>query len=76
MSYHSLLLLAYVFPIVLLAKQIAVPIDYAISGLGAPAALGGLLVAILILSPESMAAVRAPSLIGFKDQSTWRWELR
>ena len=58
-SYHSLLLLAYVFPIVLLAKQIAVPIDYAISGLGAPAALGGLLVAILILSPESMAAVRA-----------------
>ena len=27
--------------------------------LGAPAALGGLLVAVLILSPESLAAVRA-----------------
>jgi len=58
-SYHSLLLLAYVLPIVLLAKQIAVPIDYGIRVLGAPAALGGLLVAVLILSPESLAAVRA-----------------
>jgi len=58
-GYHSLLLLAYVLPIVVLAKQIAVPIDYGISVLGAPAALGGLLVAVLILSPESLAAVRA-----------------
>lgn len=57
--YHSLLLLAHVVPIVLLAKQIAVPIDYGIRVLGAPAALGGLLVAVLILSPESLAAVRA-----------------
>ena len=58
-KYHGLLLLAYVPFIVLLAKQIAVPIDYGISVLGAPAALGGLLVAVLILSPESLAAVRA-----------------
>ena len=46
-------------PVVLLAKQIARPIDHAINELGAPAALGGLLVAALILSPESVAAVRA-----------------
>jgi Ca2+:H+ antiporter len=58
-KYHALLLLAYVPFIVLLAKQIAVPIDYGISVLGAPAALGGLLVAVLILSPESLATVRA-----------------
>jgi len=57
--YHSLLLLAYAVPIVLLAKQIAVPINYSISVLGAPPALGGLLVAALILSPESLAAIRA-----------------
>jgi Ca2+:H+ antiporter len=57
--YHGLLLLIYVVPIVLLAKQIAVPIDYGIRVFGAPAALGGLLVAVLILSPESLAAVRA-----------------
>ena len=58
-KHHGLLLLAYVLPIVLLAKQIAVPIDYSISVLGAPAGLGGLLVAVLILSPESLTAVRA-----------------
>ena len=57
--YHGLLLLAYVLPIVFLAKKIAAPVDYAISVLGAPAPLGGLLVAVLILSPESLAAVRA-----------------
>jgi Ca2+:H+ antiporter len=57
--YHALLMLAYVVPIVLLAKQIANPINYGIEVLGAPAALGGLLVAVLILSPESLAAVRA-----------------
>ena len=57
--YHAALLLAYVLPIVLLAKKIAVPIDYGIEVMGAPAALGGLLVAVLILSPESLAAVRA-----------------
>ncbi|MGH8575673.1 MAG: calcium:proton antiporter [Gammaproteobacteria bacterium] len=56
---HSLLLLAYVVPIIVLAKRIAVPIDYGIRVLGAPAALGGLLVAVLILSPEALAAVRA-----------------
>src|SRR5699024_7845423 len=58
-GYHSLLMLAYILPIVVLAKQIAVPIDYGINVLGAPAPLGGLLVAVLILSPESLAAVRA-----------------
>jgi Ca2+:H+ antiporter len=57
--YHAVLLLAYVIPIVLLAKQIAVPIDYGISVLRAPAAIGGLMVAVLILSPESLAAIRA-----------------
>lgn len=57
--YHAVLLLAYVIPIVLLAKQIAVPIDYGISVLRAPAAIGGLMVAVLVLSPESLAAVRA-----------------
>ena len=58
-AYHGLLLLAYIVPIVLLSKKIAVPIDHAIGVLGAPAALAGFLVAALILAPESMAAVRA-----------------
>jgi Ca2+:H+ antiporter len=58
-AYHGVLLLAYIVPIVLLSKKIAVPIDHAIGVLGAPAALAGFLVAALILAPESLAAVRA-----------------
>ncbi|MDQ2916418.1 MAG: calcium:proton antiporter [Pseudomonadota bacterium] len=56
---HVGMLIAYAIPIVLLAKQIALPIDYGISVLRAPTAFGGLLVAVLILAPESMAAVRS-----------------
>ena len=58
-AYHGFLLLAYIVPIILLSKKIAVPIDHAIGVLGAPAALAGFLVAALILAPESLAAVRA-----------------
>jgi Ca2+:H+ antiporter len=57
--YHGALLLAYILPIVLLSKKIAVPIDHTVSVLGAPAALVGFLVAALILAPESLSAVRA-----------------
>jgi Ca2+:H+ antiporter len=57
--YHGPLLLAYLAPVVVLAEELAVPIDYAIEKLHAPAALGGFLVAVLVLSPESLAAVRA-----------------
>src|SRR5262245_45887564 len=58
-GYHVTFLFVYLLPVIVLAKQLAKPIDYGTQALGAPAALGGLLVAILILSPESLAAVRA-----------------
>jgi Ca2+:H+ antiporter len=57
--YHSVLLVLYLLPIALLAKQLAVPLDYGVNVIGAPQALGGLLVAAVILSPESMSGVRA-----------------
>jgi len=47
----------HAIPFAFLAKQIAVPIDYGISVLGAPAAIAGLVVAILVLSAESLAVV-------------------
>ncbi|WP_062267500.1 calcium:proton antiporter [Endozoicomonas arenosclerae] len=56
---HVLLLVFYMIPIVLLSKKLAVIVDYGISELGAPADLGGLIVAILVLSPEGMAAIKA-----------------
>lgn len=57
--YHTPFLLAYLVLVVLLAKKIAVPINYGIEVLHAPAALGGLLVSVIVLSPESMSAIRA-----------------
>ncbi len=59
LAYHAAFLVAYLLPLVLLSKQLAVPIDHGIRVLGAPAALGGFLVATLVLSPESVSAVRA-----------------
>jgi len=57
--WHAVLLVAHIVPIVLLSKQIAVPINYVVSVFGAPEAIVGFLVAALVLSPESLAAVRA-----------------
>lgn len=58
-AYHIPLLIAYLTLVVILAKKIAVPIDYGIHKLHAPKALGGFLVSILVLSPESVASARA-----------------
>ena len=58
-AFHAPLLLAYLAPTVILAEQIAVPIDYGIHVLRAPPSLGGVLVSVLVLFPESVAAVRA-----------------
>ncbi|MGH8764429.1 MAG: calcium:proton antiporter [Burkholderiales bacterium] len=58
-AYHATLLVLYIVPIVLLSKKIAVPIDFGVHVLGAPEALVGFLVAVLIMSPESLTALRA-----------------
>jgi Ca2+:H+ antiporter len=57
--YHVLLLLAYIGPLVILTQHLAVPIDFTIHVLGAPVALAGFLIAVLVLTPESLGAVRA-----------------
>jgi len=58
-GYHAVLLLCYLLPLVVLAKKLAYPIDHGIAALGFPQALGGFLVAVLILSPEALGASRA-----------------
>jgi Ca2+:H+ antiporter len=58
-TYHALFLVSYLLPLVVLAEEIALPIDHGIEVLHAPLALGGFLVAALILSPESLSATRA-----------------
>ena len=58
-GYHSLMLVFYGLPLVLLAKQMAGPLDAMVNRLGAPEALGGFVMAVLVLTPEAIAAVRA-----------------
>ncbi len=58
-GYHVVLLLAYLVPIVLLAKNLGYTVDYAIADLGAPQALGGVIVAIMVLAPEGLSALFA-----------------
>jgi Ca2+:H+ antiporter len=56
---HALLLAAYMLPVVFLAEQLALPIDYAIETVHAPDALGGLVIALLVAAPEGIGAARA-----------------
>jgi Ca2+:H+ antiporter len=57
--YHAAMLGFYGLPLVLLAKQMAAPLDAMVIRLGAPSALGGFIMALLVLTPESIAAIRA-----------------
>jgi Ca2+:H+ antiporter len=53
------LLACYLLAVVLMAKKLAIPVNYAIEGLGAPAAFGGFIVAALVLAPEALGAIQA-----------------
>ncbi|PZM08194.1 calcium:proton antiporter [Rhizobium tubonense] len=53
------LLVAYMIPVVFLVEQLARPIDYLIETLAAPTALGGVIMAVLVATPEAISAVRA-----------------
>ncbi len=55
------LLLVSLLAVVLLAKKFSLVVDLAAASIGAPPAFAGVLVALLILLPESLAAVAAAS---------------
>jgi len=57
--YHAVLLLATLLPVVLLSKPLAKLLDTGVAQLGLPNALGGVVIAMLILSPEWTAALQA-----------------
>lgn len=56
---RSALLISLILPIVLLAHDLAVVTDYGIGALGAPVAVGGVLIAIIVFTPESITAIKA-----------------
>jgi Ca2+:H+ antiporter len=57
--YHTTLLIAYLLPLVVLSEHRAIPLDYTLRLWHAPARAGRCLVAVLVLTPESLGAVRA-----------------
>jgi Ca2+:H+ antiporter len=57
--FHAAVLVLAVLPVVLLSKKMAVFVDYGIETLAAPVALGALIIAILVLAPEGLGALRA-----------------
>lgn len=59
LPFHAALLVLWLVPVVMLSKKLAVVLETGGERLGAPPALSGLVVAILILFPEGMAGVRA-----------------
>lgn len=57
--YHALFLVLTLIPIVLLSDKLAILIDFGLSTFQLPLALGGVLVAILVLTPEGLTALHA-----------------
>ncbi|GIU54214.1 MULTISPECIES: calcium:proton antiporter [Shewanella] len=57
--YHSFFLIAYLMVIILLSKSFAIPVEVGIEFLDAPIAFGGLIVALLVLAPEAVGAIKA-----------------
>lgn len=57
--FRTILLLATILPIVLLSHNLAVLVDHGIKVMSLPPLLGGVLIAIIVFTPESMTAVKA-----------------
>jgi Ca2+:H+ antiporter len=56
---HLALLLLNILPIVLLSKNLAKILDFGISALELPPALGGIIIAAIVFTPEGISALRA-----------------
>lgn len=57
--FHAAALALALLPLVLMSKKLALYVDFGIGELGAPVALGGFIVAVMILTPEGLAAFDA-----------------
>jgi Ca2+:H+ antiporter len=58
-GFHAVMLFLYLIVVIVLAEKFAIPLDNCIERFGMPQALGGAIVAGLILAPEAMAAIKA-----------------
>ena len=55
-------LLVTLLPVVLLAKQLTKLLDHFIASFHLPSALGGIIIALIVFTPEGLAAIRAVTL--------------
>ncbi len=58
-AYHSAMLFLYLVAVILLAEKFAIPLDTSIEHFGVPQALGGAIIAALVLAPEALSAIQA-----------------
>jgi len=59
LPYHVVLLVANLLPVVLLAEPLGKEINYGIEVLNVPTTLGGIVIAVLVLSPEGLTSLQA-----------------
>ena len=53
------MLFLYLVGVIILAEKFAIPLDNLVERFGMPQALGGAIVATLVLAPEALAGIRA-----------------
>lgn len=58
-GFHAVMLILYLIVVVILAEKFAFPLDNCIERFGMPQALGGAIVAGLVLAPEALAGIKA-----------------
>jgi Ca2+:H+ antiporter len=58
-AYHVVMLIFYLLVVIVLAEKFAIPLDNGIESFGMPQALGGAIVAALVLAPEALAGINA-----------------
>lgn len=59
LTFHVVMLIVTLIPVVLLAEFLGTIVEYGIEDLGLPDALGGVLIALLVLTPEGLTAFSA-----------------
>jgi Ca2+:H+ antiporter len=58
-AFHTVALLLTLLPAVYLTEELGHIVDHAVKAMSAPAALAGVIVAVLVLAPEAMGALQA-----------------
>lgn len=59
LAFHTLMLILCLLPVVILAEYLGEIVNFGIEDIGLPDALGGVLIAVLVLTPEGLSAFSA-----------------